>query len=191
MGSRGREYLAEDNTLENNGGCIKFGDFMQGPTVRKNFCELINGATGSNSAAFDLDGGSNQGSGAKIIDNIISTGANASPLLSNLRINNAVGTYVSRNELERHSGAPANIVVTSSAVGTTLDTETYVPATDNYPLTWTDAGTNTTVVSRCEPYVLNGSSLTSASNSQNINLFQHPAAGLVVYACPRRSAGHI
>lgn len=165
--------IIEGNTFVNTGAFIKTGDFQFGTWILNNIFETVNGVTGSNGAVIDIDGGTNLGQDLHIINNRISTAASASPTLNGIRVNLAKGTFISRNTFQRNNAGPASITITASAIDTWIDPESYSPNTDKFPITWTDAGTFTTVVQRCEPYILNGSSLTSATNTQTFNLFTH------------------
>ncbi len=173
-------FHIEGNTLENTGGCIKLGDYQASGKILYNFCELGNGSTGSNGAAIDIDGGTNAGSNLLIVGNIVNTLAAASPTLANIRVNNASTTLLSRNTLERNSGASTSIVVTTNAGSTYIDNEYYVPTSDAYPHTYTDAGTGTVVAgtahSLSTPRICNATGSATAQTCTT-SLFYAPSAG--------------
>jgi hypothetical protein len=179
----------DSNTITSTGAFVKLGSYVANAIIQDNEMEGLNGMTGSNGAAVDIDGGSGSGSNVQLIRNEISTAANASPMVSALRINNVTGTVVDRNVFSRYtSGGPVDWFTTSSAVDTMVTTNRYVPATDIYPTTWTDSGTNTSVAQRCEQYTVNGSQLTSATNTQTVDLFTHPVTS-AVYATLSSTTG--
>lgn len=170
-----RALMIIGNTITSTGAAIKIGEYFVDCMIRENRFEALNGTAGSNSAYIDIDGGTHGGSGLQIISNSISTAAAASPLVSGLRIDNATGTVVSLNTFQRNpSGGPVNWFTTSSAIDTQVPPNRYVPVTDVYPTTWTDAGVNTYVAARCEPYTILGTALTGAVTSIEIPLFIHP-----------------
>ena len=138
----------DSNTIENTGGCIKFGDYQQDGTITNNFFELSNGSTGSNGSAVDIDGGTHIGSNLLIQGNTFNTGANASPTLNNLRINLANGTTVRGNAFSRNAGASQSVLITASATNTFIDFESWNG--DVFPQTYSDLGAATLVAGTLE-----------------------------------------